>query len=92
VSFHKVIYEIKPWCRCCGLKNNTSRQNIQLLTVVMNSCFRTNLNSYNTEKSLKKKSDRVLEQHGKDGWELVNFQCVGGFGSMMVFVFKREKK
>jgi hypothetical protein len=34
----------------------------------------------------------VLEQYGKEGWELVNFQCVGAFGSMMVFVFKREKK
>jgi len=54
-------------------------------TVTFNSLF-------DTEKSLKRKSDKVLEQHGKEGWELVNFQCVGGFGSMMVFVFKREKK
>ncbi|MCB2289653.1 DUF4177 domain-containing protein [Clostridium sp. CS001] len=45
-----------------------------------------------TEKSLKKKSNQVLEQHGKEGWELVNFQCAGGFGSMMIFVFKRERK
>lgn len=43
-----------------------------------------------TGKSLKIKSDKVLEQYGKEGWELVNFQCVGVFGSMMVFVFKRE--
>lgn len=47
---------------------------------------------FDTEKSLKRKSDKVLEQCGKEGWELVNFQCVGGFGSMMVFVFKRESK
>ena len=46
---------------------------------------------FDTAKSLKKKSNKVLEQYGKEGWELVNFQCVGGFGSMMVFVFKREK-
>jgi len=45
-----------------------------------------------TAKSLKRKSDKVLEQYAKDGWELVNFQCVGGTGSLMVFVFKREKK
>lgn len=53
-------------------------------TVTFNSLF-------DTEKSLKKKSNRVLEQHGKDGWELVSFQCVGAFGSMMVFIFKKEK-
>lgn len=47
---------------------------------------------FDTEKSLKKKSNKVLEQHGKEGWELVNFQCVGSLGVMMVFVFKREKK
>ncbi|WP_461206310.1 DUF4177 domain-containing protein [Clostridium sp. DL1XJH146] len=46
---------------------------------------------FDTEKSLKKKSNKVLKQYGKEGWELVNFQCVDGFGSMMVFVFKREK-
>jgi hypothetical protein len=47
---------------------------------------------FDTEERLKKKSNNILEQYGKEGWELVNFQCVGGFGSMMVFVFKREKK
>lgn len=47
---------------------------------------------FDTEERLKKKSNKVLEQYGKEGWELVNFQCVGGFGSMMIFVFKREKK
>lgn len=45
-----------------------------------------------TKKSLKEKSNKVLKQYGEEGWELVNFQCVGGLGSMMVFVFKREKK
>ncbi|MFL0268172.1 DUF4177 domain-containing protein [Candidatus Clostridium radicumherbarum] len=47
---------------------------------------------FDTEKGLKIKSNKVLEQYGKEGWELVNFQCVGGLGSIMVFVFKREKK
>lgn len=47
---------------------------------------------FDTTKSLKKKSNKVLEQHGKEGWELVNFQCAGALGSMMIFVFKREKK
>jgi hypothetical protein len=47
---------------------------------------------WDSKRSLKKKSDKILERHGNEGWELVNFQCVGGFGSMMVFVFKREKK
>lgn len=54
-------------------------------TVTFNSLF-------DTVKSLKRKSDAVLERYGKDGWELVNFQCAGGLGSMMIFVFKREKK
>lgn len=54
-------------------------------TVTFNSLF-------DTVKSLKLKSDKVLEKHGLEGWELVNFQCAGGFGSMMVFVFKREKR
>jgi hypothetical protein len=45
-----------------------------------------------TEKSLKIKSNKMLDQHGEEGWELVNFQCAGAFGSMMIFVFKREKK
>lgn len=44
------------------------------------------------EKGLKIKSNKVLEQYGKEGWELVNFQCVGGLGSIMIFIFKREKK
>nr|WP_291546935.1 DUF4177 domain-containing protein [Clostridium sp. HMP27] len=41
---------------------------------------------------LKERSNKVLKQYGEEGWELVNFQCVGGLGSMMIFVFKREKK
>lgn len=47
---------------------------------------------FDTKTSLKRKSNEVLEQYGKEGWELVNFQCVGGLGSIMVFVFKRKKK
>jgi hypothetical protein len=42
------------------------------------------------EASLKKRSDEILEEAGKEGWELVNFQCAGGFGSMMIFVFKKK--
>lgn len=44
---------------------------------------------FDTKKILKEKSNKVLERAGKEGWELVNFQCAGGFGSMMIFVFKR---
>lgn len=47
--------------------------------------------TFDSEKSLKEKSNKVLEQYGKEDWELVNFQCVGMLGSMMIFVFKREK-
>lgn len=47
---------------------------------------------FDSKRSLKKKSDKILERRGNEGWELVNFQCVGGLGSMMVFVFKRVKK
>ena len=45
---------------------------------------------FDTVKTLKEKSDNVLDAAGKEGWELVNFQCVGSGGSMMVFVFKRR--
>lgn len=48
--------------------------------------------AFDTEEKLKVKSDKLLEQYGKEGWELVNFQCPGALGSMMIFVFKREKK
>lgn len=44
---------------------------------------------FDTKKTLKEKSNKVLERAGKEGWELVNFQCAGGLGSMMIFVFKR---
>jgi hypothetical protein len=47
---------------------------------------------FDTKKSLKKKSDEVLKKYGKEGWELVNFQCAGGLGSMMIYVFKKEKE
>ncbi len=43
------------------------------------------------ERKIKEKSNMILEKYGKDGWELVNFQCVGALGSMMIFVFKRLK-
>ena len=45
--------------------------------------------TFDTQKALKTKSDAILADAGKDGWELVNFQCVGLSGSVMVFVFKR---
>lgn len=46
--------------------------------------------TFDTKKSLKVKSNKILEAAGKEGWELVNFQCAGAFGSMMIFVFKRK--
>lgn len=47
---------------------------------------------FDTKKTLKDKSNKILEIAGKEGWELVNFQCAGTFGSMMIFVFKRLVK
>ena len=44
---------------------------------------------FDSKRSLKEKSDRILKQYGVDGWELVNFQCIGSAGTMMMFVFKR---
>ena len=46
---------------------------------------------FDSKRSLKEKSDNILDQYAKEGWELVNFQCVGGLGSMMIYIFKREK-
>lgn len=45
---------------------------------------------WDTKKSLKGKSDKILDAAGKEGWELVNFQCIGAHGSIMAFVFKRK--
>ncbi len=47
--------------------------------------------TFDTRRSLQIKSDFILKMHGVDGWELVNFQCIGAFGSIMMFVFKRAK-
>ncbi len=44
---------------------------------------------FDTKQSIKDKSNQILRKNGEEGWELVNFQCVGAFGSMMIFVFKR---
>ena len=44
---------------------------------------------FDTKQSIKDKSNQILRKNGEDGWELVNFQCAGAFGSMMIFVFKR---
>jgi hypothetical protein len=46
--------------------------------------------AWDTKKSIKLKSDEVLNKYGSEGWELVNFQCAGAYGSMMIFVFKRK--
>ncbi|HOA42038.1 MAG TPA: DUF4177 domain-containing protein [Bacillota bacterium] len=46
---------------------------------------------FDTKNSLKEKCDAVLEKYAKDGWELVNFQCIGAFGSIMILIFKRQK-
>lgn len=45
--------------------------------------------TFSTKKSLKRKCDAVLEKCGNEGWELVNFQCAGAMGEMMILVFKR---
>lgn len=42
--------------------------------------------------SLKRKSDEILRRYGKEGWELVNFQCIGALGSITMYVFKRLKE
>jgi hypothetical protein len=47
--------------------------------------------TFDTQHSLKKKSDAILSRCGSEGWELVNFQCIGASGSIMMFVFKRPK-
>lgn len=46
---------------------------------------------FDTKRSLKEKCDAILEKYASEGWELVNFQCVGSAGSMMILVFKRPK-
>jgi len=46
---------------------------------------------FDTKRSLKEKCNVILEKYGNEGWELVNFQCVGALGSMMILVFKRAK-
>lgn len=45
-----------------------------------------------TKKSLKKQFDKVLEEKSNQGWDLVNFQVAGAFGSIGVMVFKRERR
>jgi hypothetical protein len=46
---------------------------------------------FDTKRSLKEKCNAILEKYSNEGWELVNFQCAGGLGSMMILVFKRAK-
>lgn len=46
---------------------------------------------FDTKRSLKEKCNAILEKYSNEGWELVNFQCVGALGSMMILVFKRAK-
>lgn len=43
------------------------------------------------KQSLKEKCDTILKKYADDGWELVNFQCIGALGSIMILVFKRAK-
>jgi hypothetical protein len=43
------------------------------------------------KRSLREKCDAILKKYANDGWELVNFQCIGAFGSIMILVFKRAK-
>jgi hypothetical protein len=46
---------------------------------------------FDTKRTLKEKCNVILERYANDGWELVNFQCAGALGSMMILVFKRAK-
>lgn len=46
---------------------------------------------FDTKRSLKEKCDAILKKYGNEGWELVNFQCIGALGSMMILIFKRAK-
>jgi hypothetical protein len=47
---------------------------------------------FDNKRSLKEKCDAILNKYANEGWEFVNLQCTDIFGSMMIFVFKREKK
>jgi len=46
---------------------------------------------FDNKHSLKVKCDAILKKYANDGWELVNFQCIGALGSIMMLVFKRAK-
>jgi hypothetical protein len=46
---------------------------------------------FDNKRSLKGKCDAILKKYANDGWELVNFQCIGALGSIMMLVFKRAK-
>lgn len=43
------------------------------------------------KRSLKEKCDAILRKYSDEGWELVNFQCIGALGSIMILIFKRAK-
>ncbi len=43
------------------------------------------------KRSLREKCDAILKKYANDGWELVNFQCIGALGSIMILIFKRVK-
>lgn len=45
--------------------------------------------TFDTKKSIKRKMDKILRECGNDGWELVNFQCAGAFGSVTILTFKK---
>lgn len=45
--------------------------------------------TFDTKKTLKEKTQKILSSAGKEGWELVNFQCAGA-GTMMILVFKKS--
>ncbi len=46
--------------------------------------------TFKSAESLKKASQQLLETAGREGWELVNFQCIGASGSVTMFVFKKR--
>ena len=44
-----------------------------------------------SNKGLKKKTNRIINENANNGWEVVNFQSIG-LGTDMMIVFKREKQ
>jgi len=46
--------------------------------------------TFKSTEGLKNASQELLNKAGNEGWELVNFQCVGTAVSLTMFVFKKR--